>query len=208
MTDRPVLRVDQDIGLLSNIRMGVEVAVGLAYLSNRRLAFPNKRMPGAPVSSITGARRGRPATVRDLFDLPIEMVDPLEWDDAALSAIEEFDIGAIGDTVIVVDDVDPCDPMLREFANGRTRMMVPPSSDADVLYLRGDWLSFYSYCFFATGHQRRALWAFIQGVRPRRPYAALGARIARDLSGRFNAVHFRRSDLSIGLRAYAGVSGA
>ncbi|MCP4963857.1 MAG: hypothetical protein GY926_01335 [bacterium] len=87
-------------------------------------------------------------------------------------------------------------------------MMVPPSSDAHVLYLRGRLLSFYSYCFFATGHQRRALWAFIQGVRPRRPYAALGARIARDLSGPFNAVHLRRSDLIIGIREYAGVSGA
>ncbi|MCP4966016.1 MAG: hypothetical protein GY926_12365, partial [bacterium] len=104
MTGRPVLRVDQDIGLLSNVRMGVEVAVGLAYLSNRRLAMPDVPILGAPVSSITGARRGQPATVKDLFDLPIEMVDPLELNDADLSTTEELDIGAISDVVIVVDD--------------------------------------------------------------------------------------------------------
>ena len=66
---------------------------------------------------------------------------------------------------------------------------------------------FYSYLFFARPALRRQLHSILRGVRPRRPFVELGARIAADI-GRFNAAHIRRSDLTIGLPAYDTVTPA
>lgn len=205
MTDRPILRVEQDVGLLTNVRMAVEIAVGLAHLTDRRLSFPDTRIPGAPVSSIPPRRQGCPASVVDLFELPVELASSDEVEDETHTSHKVLDVGTIGAAVILVDD-DPDPATLRDFAHGRTRIERPPMFDHRVVDLRGRLVGFYSYMFYATRYRRTVLWSLLQGVRPRHAYRALGARIARELPGRFNAVHLRRSDITRGIPAYARVT--
>jgi len=201
------LRAGLDVGLLTNVRMGAEIATGVALLADRRLSLPFEQpIPPAPRSSIPEAKQGRPATLLDLLEFPVEIVHPDEWELLADGPVEVVDWAEIGDAVCICDRaVDRDDPQLLEFANGRTRFLEPPSSDATVLELRGRLLSFYSYFFHGRPATLRRLHAMIRGVRPRRPYVALGAAIAADLPS-YNAVHLRRSDLTIGIPAYGDVT--
>jgi len=202
-----ILRADLDVGLLTNIRMGAEIATGLAVLTGRRLSMPfDRAIPPAPQSSIPVARQGRPATLLDLLELPVEIVHSDEWELLAGERTEVVDWGAVGEAVCVLDpDADLEDPQLLDFANGRVRFVTPPLSDAAVIEVQGRLLSFYSYFFHGRPEALRQLHAVLRGVRPRRPYVALGARIASGL-GLFNAIHLRRSDLTIGIPAYGEVT--
>lgn len=202
-----VLRVEQDEGLLTNVRMGLEIAVGLADLTGRRLSLPFDRpIPPAPRTSIDVADRGRPAGVLDLLEVPVEVVPPDEAGDLDAMRCDTVRWPAFGELVCVAGtDVDLSDPQLVDFANGRTRFVSPPRSDAPVVAITGRPLAFFSYFFFTPPAVRRRLHAVVRAVRPRRPYAEVGARIARDL-GPCNALHLRRSDLTIGIPAYGEVT--
>jgi hypothetical protein len=202
-----VLRLEQDIGLLTNIRMGVEIAAGLAFLTGRRLSLPFEQpIPPAPRSSIAAGDQGRSARILDLFELPVEVVLPDEWESLQHTPTEVVEWPVFGDLVCVCDsDIDTTDPQLRDFANGRTGFVRPPASDASLVAIHGRPLSFYSYFFFAQPALRRQLHAVIQGVRPRRPYVEFAATVVGEL-GTFNALHLRRSDLTIGIPAYGEVT--
>lgn len=202
-----VLRLERDAGLLTNVRMGVEIAVGLAFLTGRRLSIPfEDTVSSAPRSSISESERGRPAGVLDLLELPVEVVQPDEWESTRHMRTEVVEWPSFGQAVCVCDgDIDLTDVQLTDFANGRTHFVRPPAFDAPVVEITGRPLSFYSYFFFARPAQRRQLHAVIRGVRPRRPYVELAAAIATDL-GHFNALHLRRSDLTLGIPAYGDVT--
>jgi hypothetical protein len=202
-----VLRMQHDIGLLSNVRMGVEIAVGLAHLTGRRLSSSLDRpIPGAPRSSIPDRQLGRPASVNDLFELPVPIVHADEFADVDSARTETIDWPDVSTAVCVVDgEIDLDDPELLDFANGRTKFVRPPASDVPVVSITGRPLGFYSYFFRASPAVRRGLHAVLRGVRPRRPYVELASSIARDL-GPHNAVHLRRSDLTIGIPAYGHVT--
>lgn len=202
-----ILQLRRDVGLLTNIRMGVEIAVGLAHLTNRRLLLPfGETVPNAPRSSIADADAGLPASLLDLLELPVEIVHPDEADDVEALRTEIHEWPAFTQKVCVVsDEIDTTDPQLSAFANGRTSFVRPPTSDAPLVRIDGRPLSFYSYFFFAPPAVRRQLHAVIRGVRPRRPYVELGARIASGL-GPYHALHLRRSDLTIGIPAYGDVT--
>ncbi len=203
------LRLERDLGLLTNVRMGVEIAVGLAFLTGRRLSIPFEQpIPQAPRSSISTDAKGRPAGVADLLELPVDVVTDQEWASLRETRSDVVEWPEFGHLVCVCgDEVDVTDTQLVDFANGRTRFVRPPSSNADVVTLHGRPLSFYSYFFFARPALRRQLHAVIRGVRPRRPYVELAATIAADL-GTFNALHLRRSDLIVGIPAYGAVTPA
>ena len=84
-----VLRVEHDVGLLSNKRMALEVAVAFAHLSGRRLSMPFEESIGAaPVSSVAEDRRGVQSRLLDLFELPVPVVYPDEW-------AEEFELAPV-----------------------------------------------------------------------------------------------------------------
>jgi hypothetical protein len=202
------LRVQQDVGLLTNIRMAAEVAVAIAHLSGRRLSMPFEvPIPPAPVSSIPPEKRGTPGGVLDLLELPVPVVHPDEWaSEFDGRAVETHDWGAVAEGVCVVDpEMSLDDPVFMDFLNGRKKVWTVPQSDAKTVAINGRLLTFYSYFFFATGPTRRGLHALIRGVRPRQPYRELGAKIAGD-AGRFNAVHIRRSDLTKGIPAYNSIT--
>jgi len=202
-----ILRTEFDVGLLSNVRMGAEIATGVAHLTGRRLCMPFEQpIPPAPASSIPAASRGRPATLLDLYEFPIDIVHPDEWADLETAPAEIVEWGEITDALLVCDDAfDIADPQLCDFANGRTRFLRPPSSEASIVDLRGRLLSFYSYFFFAPPPVRRRIHAVLRGLRPRLPFVAFGAHVARDL-GSYDAVHIRRSDLTFGIPAYKDVT--
>ncbi len=202
-----VLRTQFDVGLLNNVRMATEIAAGIAFLSGRRLSMPFERpIPPAPVSSISTRDSGRPATLLDLFELPIETVHPDEWHEIQSDRTTHVDWDRVSDAVCVCDgEIDYQDPQLLDFANGRTRFLTPPVSHAATLSINGRLLSFYSYFFFARPAQLRQLHAVIRGVRPRQPFVEAGASIAASL-GSYTAVHIRRSDLTIGIPAYNDVT--
>lgn len=203
-----VLRVPQDVGLLSNKRMALEVAVALAHLTGRRLSMPFEQPIGAaPVSSIPSDKSGRPARLLDLLELPVPVVHPNEWSaDLEGSFAELHDWGAIAHGVCVTDSqISLDDAVFRDFRNGRKKIFTPPASDAQVVEIQGRLLCYFSYFFFATGPARRNLHALIRGVRPRRPYREIGPGIAADL-GSYNSVHMRRSDLTKGIKAYGAVT--
>ena len=203
-----VLRVEHDVGLLSNKRMALEVAVAFAHLSGRRLSMPFEESIGAaPVSSVAEDRRGVQSRLLDLFELPVPVVYPDEWaEEFEGVAAETHEWGTIAHGVCVPDnEIELDDPVFNDFLNGRAKVWTIPQSDSPVLEITGRLLTFYSYFFYVTGTARRSLHATIQAVRPRRPYRELSAAIASDL-GQYNAVHIRRSDLTAGIKAYGAVT--
>lgn len=203
------IRLECDSGLLTNVRMGVEIAAGIAFLTGRRLSLPFEEPIGpAPRSSIPEAERGRPARVLDLLELPVEFVPAEEWASLQETRTDIVEWPDLRHCVCVCEgDVETTDAQLIDFANGRTRFVRPPASDAPVVAISGRPLSFYSYFFFARPALRRQLHAVIRGVRPRRPYVELAAKIAAGF-GHFNALHLRRSDLTVGIPAYGDVTPA
>ncbi len=202
-----VLRTEIDVGLLTNRRMGLEIAVGLAFLTGRRLSLPfDLPIPPAPRTSIAAADMGPPATLLDLLEVPLEVVEAEEWDELASQPADCRDWGDFHRAVCVcADDVDLRNPQFVDFANGRSQLRHLPASTAKIVDLRGRPLAFYSYFFFARPALNRQLKAVLRGVRPRRPYAEIGAEIAAGL-GHHNAIHLRRSDLTMGIPAYGEVT--
>jgi hypothetical protein len=203
-----VLRVGADPGLLTNVRMSLEIGCVLAHLTGRRLSQPFEQPLGAaPQSSIGEHDQGRPAGVLDLFEVPVATVHPDEWHELAGLRADVHEWGEVGDSVIVCDgEVDLENRQLIDFANGRSQFRTIPRSDAPVLRIDGRLLAFYSYLFYAPPAQRRLIRSLVGGVRLRRPYRELASTIAADLPGRFNALHLRRSDLTGGIPAYGGVT--
>ena len=202
---RPILRLETDLGLLTNRRMALEIGVGLAHLSGRRLSMPwHDRIgpaPGARPASID-APDTRPS-VFDLWEVPVDVVSDDEWDDHS-DTVHELDWGPFGQCVYLGDDVAVPHPGITHFANGRTRYVRLPADD-DAVSVLGRPLSFASYFFHATGSTRRGLLQAVDGVRLRPAYLDLATRIAAELP-RANVAHVRRTDLVKGIRAYAGVS--
>lgn len=202
---RPILRLDTDPGLLTNRRMALEIGVGLAHISGRRLSMPwHDRIGPAPGlrPASAGAPDDRP-TVFDLWEVPVEVVSDGEWDDRT-GPLHEVDWGSFTACVHLGDDAAIPHPGITDFANGRTRFVRVPRGDHDVA-VHGRPLAFASYFFHATGPTRRDLFDAVDGVRLRPAYVALAERIASELP-RANAAHIRRTDLVRGIRAYAGVS--
>jgi hypothetical protein len=199
-----VLRLDADPGLLTNRRMSVEIAVGVAALSGRRLSMPWHERIG-PAPGPRPARSDDRPTVGDLWELPADIVTDEEWDDLEWNPSRVDLTWRFGHCVYLADDRAVPDPGVRQFAGGRTHFVRVPETDADVVRISGRPLAWYSYFFHATGATRARLLAAVEAVRLRDPYQQLGERIADDL-GTFNVAHIRRTDLVIGIRSYAAIS--
>lgn len=201
----PIVRLEADPGLLTNRRMALEIGVGIAALTGRRLSMPWS----TPIGDAPGPRPARrddgdgPPLVTDLWEVPGSIVSDEEWDEASPATVLEQN-WTFGSSVYLADPDAVPDPGIVNFANGRTRFVrVPP--DAEVASIHGRPLAWYSYFFHATGRTRRRLLEAIGQIRLKEPFVELGEGVASEL-GAFNAVHVRRTDLTKGIRAYAGVS--
>jgi hypothetical protein len=202
-----ILRLEADPGLLTNRRMSLEIGVGLATLSGRRLSMPWS----APLGPAPGPRpasepnRDERPRVDELWEISGDLVSDEEWRELEHGG-RRLDLAwNFRPSVYLADRSAVPDPGVREFAGGRTTFVRIPDTDADVVQISGRPLTWYSYFFHATGDTRRGLLGAVEGVRLRQPFEDLGARIATDL-GRHNVAHIRRTDHVKGIRAYAGVS--
>jgi hypothetical protein len=207
-----VLRIDTDVGLLTNRRMSLELGVGLSVLTGRRLSMRwSDEIGGSPGERPAGGawelQRGtdRP-TLPDLWEVPETVVPDAEWDEVwEPTRPLVLDWGHYMLCVYLAEPDREGSPGQREFANGRTRFVHVPDTDDRVVHISGRPLSFYSYFFHASGAIRKRIVDAIATVKPRAPYRELGACVARDV-GEFNVAHVRRTDLVAGIRSYAGVS--
>lgn len=199
----------EDVGYLSNKLMALEIGVGLAHLSDRTLSLPVDAPIGwGPRPALTGDGAGEPSSLRDLFDLPVTVLDDEEYDQL---------VGA--HPVLTVDwpdlhQVVYADPPARQqdeerfaaFAHGRPAVTFDPDwANAPILDLTARGLASYSYFFYVTPERRRGLFSLLEQIQPKRSYRELASSVAGGL-GRFNAVHIRRTDLLVGVPDYRRVT--
>jgi hypothetical protein len=199
----------EDVGYLSNKLMALEIGIGLAHLGDRTLSLPVDSPIGwGPRPALDGVDAGTASSLRDLFDLPVEVLGDDEYDQL---------VGA--HPVLTVDwpdlyHVAYADPPERRqdeervaaFANGRPTVAFDPDwADAPILDLPARGLASYSYFFHLTPDRRREVFSRLEQIRPKRPYRELASSVAADL-GRFNAAHIRRTDHLVGVPDYRRVT--
>lgn len=197
-----VLRVGSDPGYLSNKRMALEIAVGLAHLSGRRLSLPVDEPIGwGPRPALAGEAAGPPSSLRDLYDLPAPVLQDAaptgpparrpDWPDLA---------GAV-----LVDPAGADRDDLEAFANGRTVIALDPTwVDDPVLEVPGRALTYYSNFFLLDPEPRRRLFGLLEQIRLKEPYRDL-ARVVGEELGDYNAAHIRRTDHLVGVPDYRRV---
>jgi hypothetical protein len=200
-----LIRIPADIGLLTNHRMALEVAVGLAHLSGRQLSMPLDEPIGVgPGGIMTGPDEGRPSAIGDLFDVPIPVAGDEEWSEAVAAAgSEALRWPTLTEAVFVPSEaVDVESAMFRDFANGRTELATLHGrfEDIDNVEFIERPLTFYSYFFFVPGPERAALYELMNRVRPKAAFTELADRVVQELGG-FNAAHIRRTDILKGIPA-------
>lgn len=179
------LRYALDGASLFELHLSVELGVGLAHLTGRKLAFESRR---------DVALRQGGVSERDYFamigDLPVPILPPAEGSEAAMGdagGARTADLNLANS--VFVDRVIAADrEALTDFAGGRT---IFSDSDEDVLRLLGPNLGYYSRLFHAP---RPSLHSVIGRIAPRAPFAALAQQIARSL-GRFNGARILVGDM-------------
>ena len=191
----------EDVGYLSNKRMALEAGIGLAHLSGRTLSLPVDSPVGwGPRPALEGPAAGRASTLRDLYDLPVTVMGDEEYDgllaDNRVQPVDWPDLF----TVVFVDP-----PALQHtadfvpFAHGRPAVGFEPAwADAPILDVSARGLGLYSYLFYLEPDRRTELFALLERIRAKQPYAELARDLAADL-GPFNAAHIRRTDSLVGV---------
>lgn len=189
-------RLDRSVGL-SNVRMGLEIGVGLAHLARRTLV-PCDVAPlwrgSHPVVGQPGT--SREASILDLFEVPVPMLPEAQRPEITTLSAVELDWPDLYDAVFrhpAMGAVDERD--LEAFCNRRTKVVTFSEQDeaSPVLRFSNRSLSLYSYFFYLPDDLRAEMRRIIAGVRPRAPYRQLAHDLCASM-GRFNAVHIRRGD--------------
>lgn len=199
-----IVRLETDLGLLTNRRMSIEVGLGIAALSGRRLSMDWSHRIGASPGARPAAGDGSLPRIDDLWEFDAELVSDEEWAERSADAVERVEWGPFVDAVYLGDDDAVPHEGVREFANGRSRYVRLRSDGTDVEIV-GRPLAHPSYFFHATGERRRRWLDAVAGMRARPEYLRLANRIANDL-GAFQVLHLRRSDLTHGIRPYGDVT--
>lgn len=183
----------EDPGYLSNKRMALELGVGLAHLSGRTLSLPIDRPVGwGPRPAIEGDDAGRPSSLRDLYELPVDVIDDDEFErrtpERGTRVVEWPDLH----DAVFTDRPDADD--LEAFALGRPRVSWDPSWDDDpVVRIDARGLGSYAYFFHLVADRRQPLFELLQTIHPAEQYRDFAIEVTRAL-GRCNAAHIRRTD--------------
>ncbi len=183
---------------LSNQRLSLEIGVGLALLTNRVLVPYGFGLPCAAEPRIWPPGGGHPpATVVDLFDLPVQ-VDPRHvlCDEVDLHSSVRCRWPNVRDSVLCFpNQPDDDDVMFRDFLGQRQNVLSLDDEQrrAPDLVIDAETLGVYCRFFYLPRARQRSLNDQMRQVRPRPPYSRFATRLASHLSD-FNAVHIRRSD--------------
>ena len=169
--------------------MSLEIAVGLAYLSNRTLVFPGDsplEHSGKPVWNLR---------ITDLFDMPVSVASLQEATAACVgkaTAYCSWDHQPFTHLVFCMpDQVDNPDDDMLEFMYYRGLLVtLPPGSDMDtaaMLHMSGTrHFCQYSTFFYLPDERRGPLYEVINAIKPKQEYKRLADDIAASI-GPFNA---------------------
>ncbi len=185
---------------LSNLMMSLELAVVMAKLTDRVLILAGNNTPVAnivPYASIL--TNAHPSRVTDLVETPV----PWLGEEAVnLAAFAPYDIceKPAWDAVFYYPPTLSfhSEDFLR-FAGRRRKFITVDETinSAPAIAMSGgagaDTLSFYSTFFYLDAESQRQAYDVLRAMTPKRAFADLAARVARDI-GPFNAVHVRRGD--------------
>lgn len=192
-----------DVGGLTNQRISLEIAAGIAHLTQRSLKVRHRLLNGAPEPILGNAPTA--LSIFDVLDVPSwisevenewEPVDgpaaQLDWTDLAGSV---FSNGSL-------------DPAPREsFAMGRDVLTgLGAASSEQTVEFSCRSLAFPSIFFAVGGQTKSELDDALRQIRPKPEYSRYADEMAGWL-GDFNAAHLRRTDLLKGLHAYRQVTG-
>ncbi|GBF82590.1 hypothetical protein AsFPU1_4020 [Aphanothece sacrum FPU1] len=187
----------------NNQLMSLELAVGLAYLTNRKLVYYGsgeknqslKPIPGVYSDYISAKRKNvvsnhRIPNIFDLMDeLPIELVDYLQFKEALETkkmTIHHSEVKLVN-SVFVPDKIYVNPNSLSEFADGR---QIFQDVNAEVLHIHQCNLGYYSRCFYSLNS---SLYEIMEAVNPQKNYRDLAAEISKNLN-KFNGIHIRLTD--------------
>jgi GDP-fucose protein O-fucosyltransferase len=182
----------------SNNKMSMDIAVILAYLTDRVLVPYRFRLPRR--SGQAGAMPNNwhePSLVPDLFEIPVP------WSREYLLKTWISMEGKLDCSWKPVFESVFCFPasLARDddrfcnFRNGRHQVYTfdEKHNEARDLHVNTYTLGHYSYFFYLDDERRRGVANLMKGLRPKRPYVCAAERIAASL-GAFNAIHLRRGD--------------
>jgi len=181
----------------SNIRMALDIAVVLAYLTDRTLVPYRFRMPRRQAVDLQSQAVVEPMLVPELFDLPV----PYEshsllrtW----LSVPEAVDCAwpPLFDAVYC-EAAPPAgdDHGFTAFRNGRRHVLslTPEQHACADLHVRTDALAHYSHFFHLEPGRREEVVQLMRRMQPKAPYRQFADRVVCGL-GHYNAIHVRRGD--------------
>lgn len=177
--------------------MSLDIAVALAYLTNRVLVPYRFRLPRTSPENLKPGRWRDSLTLPDLFEIPVP------WSKECLLK-----------TWISVDDKLDCtwqpvyesvfcfpaflssgSDRFQHFRNGRQYIyrLDERQNEAPDLHINTHALGNYSHFFYLDEDRHQQLIKVMKRLRPKRPYRHVSERIAAAL-GNFNAIHIRRGD--------------
>ena len=201
----------------SNNKMSLDIAVILAYLTNRVLVPYRFRLPPTRIPvEVKPGRRPEPFLVPDLFEIPVPWSDEhllKTW--VAVPGALECAWAPVFDSVLCFPATLPRDDeSFRSFRNGRQHVHIldERQEEAADLHVNTLTLGYYSYFFYLDAARQRQVIDLMRRLRPKRPYRDAADHIAAGL-GSFNALHVRRGDFrsdswaQSGLKRSASVGG-
>jgi hypothetical protein len=191
------------LGGLSNVRMGLDIGVGLAQLTRRTLVLYDVTplwRGSNPVVAEDGDR-GAEATILDLFEVPVPSLPEAQYGQVAADPGVR-DLGWPDLYNCVFRHPAMCHADERQFADFRNRRptvvtLSQEDDEASVLRFSSRGLSLYSYFFYLPEDLRAELIRTMARVQPRTPFRQLSDDLCASF-GNFNAVHIRRGDFMRG----------
>lgn len=188
-------------GGMSNVRMSLDIAVGLAYLTRRTLA-PYDIRP-LDVGHIGLLRPGidftQYSTLLDLFDVPVpvtqEVLRQQEVSGPGIHRLHEHDL--VKSVFFTRDTMRMPPACIVDFCNNRPpacRFGYDHESDShEHLQMDGRTLANHSYLFCLPDTSKQELNRLMSGIDAKPDYLELAELFSRRF-GDFNALHLRRGD--------------
>ncbi len=181
----------------SNHKMSLDIAVVLAYLTDRVLVPYRFRVPRRVAASLERGRWPEALPLTDLFEIPVSWSDEYAlktW----ISAPNALECAwrPVFESVLSFPANSPRDDArFEDFRNGRQYVYTfdERQEEAPDLHIYAHTLGYYSHFFYLDEERRRRVVDLMKRLRPKRPYRELADRIAASL-GPFNAIHLRRGD--------------
>lgn len=181
----------------SNNKMSLDIAIALAYLTDRVLVPYRFRLPRRFNVDSHLDQALEPMLVPNLFDIPVSWSDEhlfKTW--ISVPGAVECGLRSVHESVLCFPGSVPTDDEhFLHFRNGRPYAYAFSEREhaAADLHINTDTLGYYSYFFYLDDERRRALVDLMRRVKPKQQYLDAADRIVASL-GPFNAVHIRRDD--------------